>query len=67
MEDIRQRPKLLLESVKVARVEVNEGLERDALLPLPVEYVVNEPHAALSEAAEDFVAGGPLPVRRGGR
>ena len=61
VKDVRERPKLLLESIEVARVEVHQGLERDPLLSLAIEYLVDDAHTALAEAAQDFVAGGSLP------
>jgi hypothetical protein len=43
-----------------ARIE--QRLERDPLLALTVERLVDDAHAALADAAQDFVPGGPLPV-----
>jgi hypothetical protein len=67
VEDVREGPELLLESIEVARVEVHERLQGDALLPLAIEHLVDDAHAALPEAAQDLVAGGPLPVCRTSR
>ena len=61
VKDVRERPKLLLESIEIVCVEVHQGLERDALLQLAVEYFVDDAHAALTEAAQHLVPGSSLP------
>ncbi len=60
--DVRERPELLLEEIESGGARVEEGLERDVLLALTIERLVHDPHAALADAAQDLVPGGPLPV-----
>src|SRR5580700_7544274 len=64
MEDVGECPELLLELVKAGCIEVEERLQRDPLLPLAVECLIDDPHPALTEATKDLVSIGALPGRR---
>src|ERR1019366_3478647 len=62
MDDVGEGPELLLEAIESARVEAVQRLQGDAFVALPVEDLVDDAHAAASEAAEYLVARRALPA-----
>ena len=62
MMNVREGPKLLLESIERGGTESEERLESHALPAIPVERLVDGPHAARPDAAHDLVASGALPL-----
>src|ERR1019366_3877808 len=62
--DIRQGPKLVLESVEGVRAEIQQTLERDSLSAVVIDRFVHDTHAALADNAHDLVACRPPPGHR---
>ncbi len=62
--DVRESAKLLLEEVQRGGAEIQEGLDGDLLSPLAVEGLVNDAHATVAQAANDFVPRRPAPLGR---
>jgi hypothetical protein len=59
----RENPKLLLELVNGRGVDVQNRLKRDTLPLLAIAGLVDGPHAAAPDAANDLKPLGPLPVK----
>jgi hypothetical protein len=60
--NIDERPKLLVEHEKRGRIDVKERLEGDRLAALAVVRLVDGPHRAARNAANDFVTGRSWPI-----
>ena len=53
MENFAEAPEFLFEPVEGAAVELAQRLEGDALLAFPVERLIDDAHAAGSDALHD--------------
>ncbi len=63
MVEVRERAELGLEAREVGRVHAEERLQRDVLLAIAIEGLVDGAHAAGAEVGDDAEALGPLEIQ----